>query len=181
MKVNDNFIKAINERDIKMLQAIINNSFITDPTTGTIREMLQIIKENNIDIFEQHDNKVLYEEKRYWTRDYEKQLLSDLFLNFSRERITLLLKIVPYVECNQIEQEIEQNKNKTVKPAVTVSTRTTRRRPVTYKKNSSPLPYVAVGGVVVAALGLITSTTTITVIGGVVCVAGAAGYLMTKK
>lgn len=181
MKINDNFIKAINERDVKMLQAIINNSFITDPTTGTIQKMLQIIKENNIDIFEQHDNKVLHEEKRYWNRDYEKQLLSDLFLNFSRERIALLLKIVPHVECNQIEQEIEQSQNRTVKPAVTVSTRTTRRRPVTYKKNSSPLPYVSIGGAVVAVIGWVTSSTVVTVIGGALCIGGAVGYIMTKK
>ncbi|MDM8144245.1 hypothetical protein, partial [Megamonas hypermegale] len=148
----------------------------------TIQEMLRIIKENNIDIFEPHDNKTLNEDETHWTRDYEKKLLSDLFLNFSYERFDLLLKLVPYVERDYIEQQkAKQNQSKTARPAVTVSTGTTRRRPVTYKKNSSPLPYVAVGGAVVAAVGMLTSSTLITVIGGGACIGGAVGYMMTKK
>lgn len=106
--MSSRFDEAVLNRDVKMLQAIINNSFIIDPTTKTIQKMLKKIEDNNINIFEPHDNKILNEEKIYWTRDYEKQLLSELFLNFSHERFDLLLELVPYVEEDYIKQQQEK-------------------------------------------------------------------------
>ena len=183
MELSNNFIKAVNERDIKMIQAVINNSFVTDPTTEAVQKMLRITKDKNIDIFEPHDNKKLEKEKSHWTRDYEKQLLSDLFFNFSRERIALLLEIVPYVERDYIEQQkVKQKSNRAVRTTrPSYGGAATRRGPVTYKKNSSPLPYVSIGGAVVAAIGWVTSSTVVTVVGGALCIGGAIGYIMTKK
>ena len=106
--MSSRFDEAIANEDIKMLQAIINNSFITDPTTETVQKMLKKIEDNNINIFELHDNKILNEDETYWTRDYEKQLLSDLFFNFSHERFNLLLDLVPYVEEDYIKQQEEK-------------------------------------------------------------------------
>ena len=103
--MSSRFDEAIANEDIKMLQAIINNSFITDPTTETVQKILKKIEDNNINIFELHDNKILNEDETYWTRDYEKQLLSDLFFNFSHERFNLLLDLVPYVEEDYIKQQ----------------------------------------------------------------------------
>lgn len=115
------FDEAILNRDIKMLQAIINNSFIIDPTTETVQKMLKRIKDNNIDIFEQHDNKKLNKDVINWTKDYERQVLNDLYFNFSLERLNLLLELVPYVEADYIKQQGEKlSKNNKIKNDIRV-------------------------------------------------------------
>ncbi|WP_304152495.1 hypothetical protein [Megamonas hypermegale] len=106
--MSSRFDEAILNKDIKTLQAIINNSFVIDPTTETVQKMLKRIKDNNIDIFEPHDNKRLNKDVINWTKDYERQVLNDLYFNFSLERLNLLLELVPHVEEDYIKQQGEK-------------------------------------------------------------------------
>lgn len=187
MALDKSFMQAVNDNDLTSMRSMIANSFIIDPSTKDVKEMIAVVDKQNIPIYETQDEIVLNWNKSAWTKDYLNRVLGELLFNFSRERIELLLELTPYVYReylgNQQKQQLEKHMREPItnRRINTSSTGTNRRRPVTYKKNSSPLPYVSIGGAVIAALGLITSTTTITVIGVVVCVAGAVGYIMTKK
>lgn len=195
MALDNEFMQAINNNDFTKIRSMIANSFIIDPSTQDVKEMLIEVDKQNIPIYETHDEIDLNWDKSIWTKDYLNRVLGELLFNFSKERIDLLLKLTPYVYReylgNQQKQQQNQNHTKPVqrneRPFNNRQTRTlpkgtaTRRGPVTYKKNSSPLPYVSIGGAVVAAIGWVTSSTVATVIGCALCIGGAVGYIMTKK
>ena len=92
-----NFYEAIQKKDIIKIRSMIANSFIIDPSTEDAKEMLSILKQYDISIYEEHDGIELKEDENLWTKKYFEQLLGELLYNFSQERIKLLLKVTPYV------------------------------------------------------------------------------------
>lgn len=187
--MNSEFINAVKTKDKEKIKSEIINSFIVDFSAKETESMCQFIEKENIgsEIYEVSDGKDLFEDESYWTKDYLKLLLNDLRYNFAKERINLLIKVTRYVYCEYIQQEAtasesEQKSNRAVRTTrPSYGGTATRRGSVTYKRNSSPLPYVSIGGAVVAAIGWVTSSTVVTVIGGALCIGGVVGYIMTKK
>lgn len=88
--------QAIAEKNIIGLRNLLKAYLTGDPTdsNATIKQSLQKVQENRIDIWEQHDGKILNTSSREaWDEDYFVDLQVDLRMNFSKARFLHMLEV----------------------------------------------------------------------------------------
>lgn len=88
--------QAIAEKNIVGLQNLLKAYLTGDPTdsNATIKQSLQKVQASGIDIWEQHDGKILNtSSKESWDEDYFVDLQVDLRMNFSKERFLHMLEV----------------------------------------------------------------------------------------
>ncbi|WP_053400313.1 hypothetical protein [Priestia koreensis] len=99
--------QAITEKNIVRLQNLLKAYLTGDPTDSneTVKESLQKIQVNGIDIWQHHDGKILHtSSKESWDEDYFVDLQVDLRMNFSKERFLHILEVGKKVYANPAKQ-----------------------------------------------------------------------------
>ncbi len=99
--------QAIAEKNIVGLQNLLKAYLTGDPTdsNATIKQSLQKIQVNGIDIWQRHDGKVFNtSSKESWDEDYFVDLQVDLRMNFSKERFLHMLEVGKKVYAIPVKQ-----------------------------------------------------------------------------
>lgn len=83
--------QAIEEKDITSIQNILKAYLTSDPSDSknTIKSVLQEVEDKKIDIWEEHDGKILLSSP--WNEEDFLDLQVDLRMNFSKERFNHLV------------------------------------------------------------------------------------------
>ncbi|MDU4651880.1 hypothetical protein [Sneathia sanguinegens] len=94
MKLNSEFIEAVNNKKKFAIRIMIKDSMLVDPTLKLCNEMLNYAENKILGLYDNHDGEILEKDKNYWTEDYLNMQMVKLVNNFSKERIELIKKIV---------------------------------------------------------------------------------------
>ena len=92
MEISDDFINAVENRNILRVKLILKNSFIIDPTGETFNKLLEFTLNKIPDLFDKHDGE-LFKDEANWTEEYFNEETVKIVDNFSEERIKLLKAI----------------------------------------------------------------------------------------
>jgi len=164
MALTNAFKNVVAEKNKTRMRIMIKDSMIIDPTFKLFDEMIQYAQERIEDLYDKHDNEVLDQDPRHWTKDYMNSQFVAVVYNFSKERLDLLKKIVTYlyqdkiheIEKDRINEKAKINKRKTAEASLSV------------------------GGVVLAIAGIIAEEALLTA-GGVALTIVGAGLLILDK
>ena len=89
MEISNDFINAVENRNILRVKLILKNSFIIDPTGETFNKLLEFTLKKIPDLFDNHDGE-LFKDESNWTEEYFNEETVKIVDNFSEERIKLL-------------------------------------------------------------------------------------------
>lgn len=131
--------QAIEEKDITSIQNILKAYLTSDPSDSknTIKSLLQEVEDKKIDIWEEHDGKILLSSP--WTEEDFLDLQVDLRMNFSKERFNHLIDMGEKVY--GLEKKISPN----------ASSKTTITREEQQSKKSQAMKW----GIMAIAIGVL--------------------------
>lgn len=94
MALTEAFKDAVQNGDKLGTKIMIKDIMIIDPSLKDYNEMIRYAEENMSDLYDVHDGEVLKNDPLDWTEDYLDAQMVVVIGNFSKERLTLLKKIV---------------------------------------------------------------------------------------
>lgn len=94
MALTEAFKDAVQNGDKLGTKIMIKDIMIIDPSLKDYDEMIRYAEENIGDLYDVHDGEVLKNDPLDWTEDYLDAQMVVVIGNFSKERLTLLKKIV---------------------------------------------------------------------------------------
>lgn len=179
MIMRPKFIKSVDESDVVSVRISLTNELMLDPRGESFKVMLSYAESKLDDLYDVHDGVVYSENSDDWNEELLYRVKNDLDYNFSRERILFYEKIAKYVlqekakQLDSEEQEELRKKNNEKKYTHTQINETNNS-----KDKREIYTGIAIGGAVVATIGLFTYKI-ITLFG----VAGVAvgSYLLYKE
>ena len=149
MAINDEFKKAVQEKDILLIRVMLKTSMLRDPTFNRFNELSAYAEKNVSNLYDKHDGENFIEDKNKWNTELLDLQQSKCLENFSHERIIFLRKLCRYLYADKIKTiEIER------------STQHIEKNIVKEKRKK-----VMMTGAGVAAVGLIAGSTVLTVAG----------------
>lgn len=149
MAINDEFKKAVEEKDILLIRVMLKTSMLRDPTFNRFNELSAYAEKNVSNLYDKHDGENFIEDKNKWNTELLDLQQSKCLENFSHERIIFLRKLCRYLYADKIKTiEIER------------STQHIEKNIVKEKRKK-----VMMTGAGVAAVGLIAGSTVLTVAG----------------
>lgn len=166
MIITEEFRKAVNNNNTRMVRIMLKDSLVVDPTFKQFNEMISIAEKNIIDLYDEHDGETLKYEVNSWTKDYMDEQMVQVVYNFSKKRITLLKSICGnlYKErAKKIERDVRSSGVKQVNRKKQVSTG------------------LMIGGAVAVVAGVIAEAPVIVAVGATVTIAGGVVVLTNKK
>lgn len=166
MTITKDFKEAVSNKNSRMVRIMLKNSLLVDPTFVEFNEMISFAERNIVNLYDKHNNEILIYESNRWSKDYMDEQMVKLINNFSRERIDLLKKICSCLYRDKAEK-IESNR-KNSRNTIEIS-----------KKEVGT--GLAVGGVIVAGVGIIITEPVIVVTGVFAGIVGGALIITDKK
>lgn len=166
MKLNQEFIKAVEEHDALLVRIMLKDSLIVDPTFVEFDFMLEFAKQSILELFDDHDSEVFKSDKTEWNKEYLNSQMVQVIRNFSKERITLLREMCRFLyedRAKKIEEDRNSQKNKSDIPVRKVGTSLT------------------IGGVALAVIGVAISKPVIIVTGAIVAVTGGVVIFADRR
>lgn len=115
MKIAQEFIDAVTQKDIMMVHIMLKDSLVVDPTFVEFDAMLEYASEQMGNIYDEHDGEELLTDKNDWDKQYMNNQLFKLVNNFSKERIKLLKAICRYLFSDRVKKITEERVVDTVK------------------------------------------------------------------
>jgi hypothetical protein len=101
--MKQNFIDAINEKELGTIRLFLSNELMLDPRGGSFNEMKEYAEANISNLYDVDDGKSYLEEPEKWTKELFFQVKNDLDFNFSQERLTLYERMAPVVLKDKID------------------------------------------------------------------------------
>lgn len=108
MAITQEFIEAVNNKDIRMVRIMLKDSLVVDPTFVEFNKMSTLAEGNIVNLYDEHDGEILKSKAIEWNKDYMDKQMVQVVYNFSRERINLLKDICKYIyrqRASRIERE----------------------------------------------------------------------------
>jgi SpoVK/Ycf46/Vps4 family AAA+-type ATPase len=116
MMVNQDFLEAVRDSNLRMVRIKLGNIIAIDPTLKTFSEMREYAERYMPDLYDEHKGELNWE-KSVWSKDYYNDQQAELSFNFSRERLELLCAMAQMLYAERIadinERHIHENKNDT--------------------------------------------------------------------
>ncbi len=106
---------SVKKQDIGEIKSIFFTIFSRRPTPEKINENLKYCFENGIDknkLFMAHDGEILDDFVKNWDNDYYSNQVGKLRNNFSKERITHLIKMADFLFGEENKKKAENKANK---------------------------------------------------------------------
>lgn len=166
MALSEDFVKAVESKDITMVRIMLSDSMLVDLTLKDFDERLKFAEKNLSDLYDSHDGEILANDVSNWNKALLDEQMVKVVGNFSKERVEFLKKLVRHIYSTSAEKED--------RAAFVKDKKTT----MTQKQVGTG---VAACGAVVAVVGLATSTPAIVITGAVVAVAGGVVIATSKR
>lgn len=169
------FTKMVESHDLFGVRLSLADEMLIDPRGKTFKEMLAYAEEQLPDLYET-DNGIIYtHEVSEWTKDLLYKLKYDLSKNFSREKLTLFVKMAQYVLKDKAERLDQEEKEK----LRTASDQDTLEHSAGQHKGV--YAGVAIAGITVAVTGICISKMAVTTLGLAGVVIGGVLYLKNNR
>lgn len=104
------FIDAIEAKDIITVRLIISNELLLNPKGDTYRKMKEYAEANVLDLYETHDGGTLDIDEENLSVNVLVQIKNDLDSNFSRERIAVYERVAGIVLSEKKEEAAPQER-----------------------------------------------------------------------
>ena len=164
MDFNQDFIKAVDERDTLLTRIMLKDSLVVDPTAVEFDEMLECAIQTNPELFDSHDGELYENDTTNWNKEYMDLQMVKVVSNFSKERIALLKDVCRHVYKGRVDNIENERKTHHSEPIFT--------------KNQIGIG-LTIGGIAIAVVGLVASKPLVFAAGAVVVVLG--GYTILKE
>ncbi|MCA9765242.1 MAG: hypothetical protein KC455_02365 [Carnobacterium sp.] len=163
MSVPDIFKKYVENNDLGVIRVTLKELLRNDLTSEMYTEYLAYTEEQNVSIFEEHDNEEFLSEKEF-TEDYLTEQLNQLLRNFSKKRVELIKAIICRIHGEEIQQQ--------------------RKEEISYQNSHSKKIvgsiFIAVGGLIMVS-SLFFANLGLTVVGTIAVVSGVILLLSIKE
>ena len=173
------FIKYVDESDVVGVRISLANELMLDPRGKSFKEMLLYAENKLSDLYEINDGVSYSENSDDWDEELLYRIKNNLFYNFSRERVLFYEKIAKQVLQEKAKQlDIEEQEELRKKNNEEKYTQTQINETKSGEDKRNIYTGIAVGGAIVATVGLFTSK--------IVTLFGVAGvfigsYLLYKE
>ena len=179
--MNNEFIKAVEEKKIKTVRMMLSNELLLDPRGETFGKMLQYSKENLDNLFEPNEPArfEIPTNKEEWTDEVVSKMKRDLNMNFSIEKLSLFAEMAKWTgrdKAQQLDKEVEKQKNKTERTNNNGKSAAIPKRKTINKRGI----FVTTSGAILTVVGLCAGKTLITLLGGMVVIGGVV-LIVTRK
>lgn len=179
MIMRPKFIKSVDESDVVSVRLSLTNELMLDPRGKSFKEMLSYAENKLNDLYEIHDGVFYSENSDEWNEELLYRVKNDLDYNFSCERVLFYEKIAKYVLQEKAKQLDSEEQDELRKENNEGKYTQTQINETNYGEDKRKIyTGIAVGGAVVATVGLFTSK--IVTLLGVAGVA-AGSYLLYKE
>lgn len=173
------FVSDVNTENIIGVRISLSNELLLDPRGRSFKEMLAYAESKLTNLYDEHDGISYSEDTQEWNKSFLFSLKNDLKYNFSRERLMFYEKIAKYVlqeKAKQLDSEEQEELRK--KNNEEIYTQTQINETNSSEDKRKIYTGIAIGGAVVATVGLFTSK--FVTLFGVVGVA-VGSYLLYKE
>lgn len=186
--MNQEFIKAVEERKVRIVRMMLSNELLLDPRGNTFGEMLEYAKDKMENLFEPNEPARfdIPANKEEWTDEVVSKMKRDLNMNFSIEKLLLFAEMAKWSGRDKAQKLDEENPhghatssnlhNEKDKIGTTKAPRTNKHNAVC--RNGS---FVTVGGAILTIVGICAGKTLITILGGGMVVIGGVVLMTTRK
>ncbi len=96
MSVTNVFYEAVEKGDITSVRIMMKNSLLLDLSFEDFEKMKQVSASMK-GLYDEHDGRELISDKTLWNDDYMNELMAQILMNFSHERLDHLQKVVRYL------------------------------------------------------------------------------------
>ena len=171
------FTKKVQDNDLYGVRLSLADEMFIDPRGNGFKEMLAYAEEYLPNLYETDDGKEYPQDEFEWTKDLLYNLKYDLSKNFSREKLTLFVKMAQFVLKDKAASlSLDQEEKEKIQ---TVPEQEIARHGSTQYKNA--YAGVAIAGVAVAVTGICISKIAITTLGLAGVVIGGVLYLKNNR
>lgn len=169
------FIKTVESNNLFEVRQSLADEMLIDPRGISLKEMLAYAEEHLPDLYETDNGAMYTQDESEWTKDLLFNLKYDLSKNFSREKLTLFIKMAQYVLKDKAER-LEQEEKEKIQTASDQDT-------LEYSAGQHKGVYagVAIAGVAIAVTGICISKIAVTTIGLAGVVIGGVLYLKSNR
>lgn len=169
------FIKTVESNNLFEVRQSLTDEMLIDPRGISLKEMLAYAEEHLPDLYETDNGAMYTQDESEWTKDLLFNLKYDLSKNFSREKLTLFIKMAQYVLKDKAER-LEQEEKEKIQTASDQDT-------LEYSAGQHKGVYagVAIAGVAIAVTGICISKIAVTTIGLAGVVIGGVLYLKSNR
>lgn len=98
--ISNEFEDAVKNGNLLRARIMIKDSLILDTTFNKSKEMIEYLKDKEIDIFVTFDNGILEDDVNKWNKDIMNRELVELVDNFSKERMEHVKRVIKKVFCD---------------------------------------------------------------------------------
>lgn len=158
MAITNEFMEAVKIKNIMRIRIMLKDSLLVDPTGVEFDEMERYAEELIDDIYMKHDGEALNYDTSSWNEAYFNEQMVIMINEFSKERVALLKEMTRYLHENQLKRKPVNSNSCTI----------------SHKQLGSSAVVV---GAVLAATGICTSHSIMT-IGGIVVAATGVGLIV---
>ena len=169
------FTKKVQDNDLYGVRLSLADEMLIDPRSNGFKEMLAYAEKYLPDLYETDNGAEYPQGESDWTKDLLYNLKYDLSKNFSREKLTLYVKMAQFVLKDKAESLEQEEKGKIL---ATPEQETSRHGSTQYKNVYAG---VAIAGVAVAVTGICISKITVTTLGLAGVVIGGVLYFKNNR
>lgn len=166
--MNTEYKEAVDNGNVAMVRIALSNELLFDPRGGSFNEMLEYAVEHLPNLFEENkDATYVVPPKNQWNEDFMYEVKSDMDANFSKEKLAFYEAVVKFVGKDKAIEVEEEETLPEVEDKNAHEEHPTRTIKITKVSGG-----VAVGGAIVATVGMCTGMTALSIIGGAIFVGG---------
>lgn len=174
--MDKDFIKDVDEGNVKSVRLDLSNELLLDPRGETFKEMLTYAMNKLPNLFDENkEANYNVPPQEDWDEDFLFIVKNDLDSNFSKEKLAFYQAVIEKVGKTKAEDlEREEREPKHEEPKST--------QPKARKTLVKPIPAtVTTGGAILTIVGICLGKTLLTVLGGAVLVGGVLLIINDNK
>lgn len=181
MALTKAFFDAVNNRNVRRIRIMMEDSLLVDTSFKEFEEMETIV-EKIPGLYDAHDGREFINDKSEWDDDYMNKQMVQLVTNFSHERINHLKDVICVLRSEtRIASAADNNTIETFRSKDHHSYEEQKR----IDQQNGTYKGAVMGGVVVGAVvgGVIATIEGVTVVGGAVVgavIGGATGFVAVR-
>lgn len=172
MALTKEFIEAVENGKKTRIRIMLKDTMLVDPSLKAFEDMLTYAERHIVNLYDKHDGEVLNNDAMAWNEDYLNQQMVSVVTNFSKERVSLLKKIVKKLYAAEIQTEAKLKSSP--KRSQSLSTSSNSKNDLSGTQIVGGV--IAIVGGVVLVGGIVSSSASVAIAGGV---ALAGGIVMT--
>lgn len=172
MSINADFRKAVDAGDTQLVRIMLKDSLSLDPTFTEFNSLVKYAEAHLPDLYDEHDGEDFDLDKANWNKDYLNKEMVSVVYNFSKERIKFLKEMCAFIYKDRLKV---QTAGQAGSSSGSVGGEITNQHDGKLSRKKIGIG-VAVGGGVIAVVGLACAEAVIT--GAGIAVAAVGGVMI---